>query len=364
MRKKRILAVLMAVLMIVTLLPSMAFAAEAGELGGKLKVKGLPAVGTVLSADYSKVTPEGVTDDDVIFSWSRQTGEKELTQVGTEKTYTVTQDDLGYVLVLDITPAEKSGFTGKLQAKTLEVTATQEEAQLEGSEEDAESEDVRQTEEDDTQNPEQTEEMQIYTQSELQPDGTEKTTDKTTDKTEDVQETEAPEDAENTDDVENAQQELSYEAVASVEGQENPVCDFGTIRAESGDNESQTMFVDIKNTGTGALNFKAISPEHFMVADIEGPLAAGESVSVWIQPRKELEEGTYDDTITYETEEGAEVSFEVKAVVEKSLFLNLMILKLRMILRIRKLRTIRRNQVQNLESYLYPLIQRYFPLLI
>ena len=316
MRKKRILAVLMAVLMIVTLLPSMAFAAEAGELGGKLKVKGLPAVGPVLSADYSKVTPEGVTDDDVIFSWSRQTGEKELTQVGTEKTYTVTQDDLGYVLVLDITPAEKSGFTGKLQAKTLEVTATQEEAQLEGSEEDAESEDVRQTEEDDTQNPEQTEEMQIYTQSELQPDGTEKTTDKTTDKTEDVQETEAPEDAENTDDVENAQQELSYEAVASVEGQENPVCDFGTIRAESGDNESQTMFVDIKNTGTGALNFKAISPEHFMVADIEGPLAAGESVSVWIQPRKELEEGTYDDTITYETEEGAEVSFEVKAVVE------------------------------------------------
>lgn len=316
MRKKRILAVLMAVLMIVTLLPSMAFAAEAGELGGKLKVKGLPAVGTVLSADYSKVTPEGVTDDDVIFSWSRQTGEKELTQVGTEKTYTVTQDDLGYVLVLDITPAEKSGFTGKLQAKTLEVTATQEEAQLEGSEEDAESEDVRQTEEDDTQNPEQTEEMQIYTQSEIQSDGTEKTTDKTTDKTEDVQETEAPEDAENTDDVENAQQELSYEAVASVEGQENPVCDFGTIRAESGDNESQTMFVDIKNTGTGALNFKAISPEHFMVADIEGPLAAGESVSVWIQPRKELEEGTYDDTITYETEEGAEVSFEVKAVVE------------------------------------------------
>ena len=327
MRKKRILAVLMAVLMIVTLLPSMAFAAEAGELGGKLKVKGLPAVGTVLSADYSKVTPEGVTDDDVIFSWSRQTGEKELTQVGTEKTYTVTQEDLGYVLVLDIAPAEKSGFTGKLQAKTREVTATQEEAQVAADkkaqeEQDTEaqlegSEDVQQTEddsteEDDTQNPEQTEEMQIYTQSELQPDGTEKTTDKT----EDVQETEAPENAENTDDVENAQQELSYEAVASVEGQENPVCDFGTIRTEAGDNESQTMFVDIKNTGTGALNFKAISPEHFMVADIEEPLAAGESVSVWIQPRKELEEGTYDDTITYETEEGAEVSFEVKAVVE------------------------------------------------
>lgn len=311
MRKKRILAVLMAVLMIVTLLPSMAFAAEAGELGGKLKVKGLPAVGTVLSADYSKVTPEGVTDDDVIFSWSRQTGEKELTQVGTEKTYTVTQEDLGYVLVLDITPAEKSGFTGKLQAKTREVTATQEEAQA-AADKKAQEEQDTEAQLEGSEDVQQTEEMQIYTQSELQPDGTEKTTDKT----EDVQETEAPENAENTDDVENAQQELSYEAVASVEGQENPVCDFGTIRTEAGDNESQTMFVDIKNTGTGALNFKAISPEHFMVADIEEPLAAGESVSVWIQPRKELEEGTYDDTITYETEEGAEVSFEVKAVVE------------------------------------------------
>ena len=311
MRKKRILAVLMAVLMIVTLLPSMAFAAEAGELGGKLKVKGLPAVGTVLSADYSKVTPEGVTDDDVIFSWSRQTGEKELTQVGTEKTYTVTQEDLGYVLVLDITPAEKSGFTGKLQAKTREVTATQEEAQA-AADKKAQEEQDTEAQLEGSEDVQQTEEMPIYTQSELQPDGTEKTTDKT----EDVQETEAPENAENTDDVENAQQELSYEAVASVEGQENPVCDFGTIRTEAGDNESQTMFVDIKNTGTGALNFKAISPEHFMVADIEEPLAAGESVSVWIQPRKELEEGTYDDTITYETEEGAEVSFEVKAVVE------------------------------------------------
>lgn len=72
-----------------------------GELGGKLKIKGLAAVGTVLSADYSKVTPEGVTDADVTFSWSRQTGEKELTPVGTEKNYTVTQDDLGYKLVLE-----------------------------------------------------------------------------------------------------------------------------------------------------------------------------------------------------------------------------------------------------------------------
>ena len=130
MERKKFLAVVMAVLMALTLLPSMVFAAESpsGELGGKLKIKGLAAVGTVLSADYSKVTPEGVTDADVTFSWSRQTGEKELTPVGTEKNYTVTQDDLGYKLVLDIAAPEGSTLTGKLTAKTAEVAATEEEA--------------------------------------------------------------------------------------------------------------------------------------------------------------------------------------------------------------------------------------------
>ena len=130
MERRKFLAVVMAVLMALTMLPSMVFAAESpsGELGGKLKIKGLATVGTVLSADYSKVTPEGVTDADVTFSWSRQTEEKELTQVGTDKNYTVTQDDLGYKLVLDIVAPEGSTLTGKLTAKTAEVAATEEEA--------------------------------------------------------------------------------------------------------------------------------------------------------------------------------------------------------------------------------------------
>ena len=95
MERKRFLAVVMTVMMVISMIPSMVFAAApSGELGGKLKIKGLAAVGVVLSADYAKVTPEEVTDEDFTFSWSRQTGEKELTQVGTEKTYTITQDDL------------------------------------------------------------------------------------------------------------------------------------------------------------------------------------------------------------------------------------------------------------------------------
>ena len=111
MERKRFLAVVMTVMMVISMIPSMVFAAApSGELGGKLKIKGLAAVGVVLSADYAKVTPEEVTDEDFTFSWSRQTGEKELTQVGTEKTYTITQDDLGCRLVLDLTPVDGSGL--------------------------------------------------------------------------------------------------------------------------------------------------------------------------------------------------------------------------------------------------------------
>ena len=129
MERKRFLAVVMTVMMVISMIPSMVFAAApSGELGGKLKIKGLAAVGAVVSADYANVTPEEVTDEDFTFSWSRQTGEKELTQVGTEKTYTITQDDLGCRLVLDLTPVDGSGLTGTLTAKTSEIAATDEEA--------------------------------------------------------------------------------------------------------------------------------------------------------------------------------------------------------------------------------------------
>ena len=391
MERKRFLAIVMTVFMVFAMLPSMVFAAApSGELGGKLKIKGLAAVGTTLSADYTKVTPEGVTDDDVTFSWSRQTGEKELVEVGTEKNYTVTQDDLGYKLVLTVTGLDGSELTGTLTAKTPETAATEEEAkaaaqkqeeeeqaaqdsedteEVEGTLEedgtDADSQDVQETEDvqnsdeaqdsqdqeeypedaqqtdgedqdvqqtdestledvpqteesqdSETQDPENqdSEEMHIYTESELQPDGTEKTTDNTTDNTADST-------ADNTsgDSSGDETDKPVYEAQAYIDGTEEgeePVCDFGTV-TPSDETQSQMMFVDIKNTGTGTLNFKSISPEHFMVADIEEPLVAGESVSVWIQPRDTLKAGSYDDTITYETEEGAEVSFQAKAVVEE-----------------------------------------------
>ena len=129
MKKSRVLAVVMAVLMMVTLLPSMVFAtaAPSGTLDGKLKVKGTLAVGSTLSADYSKVKPEGITDDNVSFSWSLKDGDL-LTEVGTDKTYKIDEKDLGLPIVLKITGKEETGVSGELTVTTQEVSATEEEA--------------------------------------------------------------------------------------------------------------------------------------------------------------------------------------------------------------------------------------------
>ena len=129
MKKSRVLAVVMAVLMMVTLLPSMVFAtaAPSGTLDGKLKVKGTLAIGSTLSADYSKVKPEGITDDNVSFSWSLKDGDL-LTEVGTDKTYKIDEKDLGLPIVLKITGKEETGVSGELTVTTQEVSETEEEA--------------------------------------------------------------------------------------------------------------------------------------------------------------------------------------------------------------------------------------------
>ena len=371
MERRRFLAIVMTVMMVISLIPSMVFAAApSGELGGKLKVKGLAAVGVTVSADYSKVTPEGVTDEDFTFSWSRQTGEKELTQIGTEKTYTITQEDLGYKLELDITPIDGSGLTGTLTAKTLEVVATEdeakalteqnpdetEEAQLaETTDEaennqDSENQTTDETQTDENQNVENSQNDEVQetegqldetqtdydNESAQQTDGSqENASDQTYNETDSSEGTDdsqmkiyteeqlqVDEDGnvqtdktdENAEDTAGKDSKEAYEAVASVEDSEDPVCDFGTAQSDLGDVEAQ--YVQITNIGSETLNFQEISPEHFMVADITKPLVAGESVNVWVQPREGLEAGDYDDVITYETEEGTEVSFEAKITIE------------------------------------------------
>lgn len=372
MEKKRFLAVVMTILMVISMIPSMVFAATpSGELGGKLKIKGLAAVGVTVSADYSKVTPEGVADEDFTFSWSRQTGEKELTQVGTEKTYTITQDDLGYKLVLDLTPADGSVLTGTLTAKTLEVAATEEEAKAAADaaeqnkdetadaqlEETADETDNSQTSgeqtsdssqedpEQDAENVQENENQETQAQLEETQTSHDEENVRQTGGSQETDSDETSAEADNSGETDDSQMKIytedqlqidengnvqtdetadgedagkdakePYEAIATVEDKEEPVCDFGA--SDSNLENVDAQFVQITNIGSETLNFQEISPEHFMVADITDPLAAGESVSVWVQPREGLEAGEYDDMITYQTEEGAEISFEAKITVE------------------------------------------------
>lgn len=368
MKKSRVLAVVMAVLMMVTLLPSMVFAtaAPAGTLDGKLKVKGTLAIGSTLSADYSKVKPEGITDDNVSFSWSLKDGDL-ITEVGTDKTYKIDEKDLGLPIVLKITGKEETGVSGELTVTTQEVSETEEEAKAlaekkkeetkaagedpdaEESEASAASESSENTpdteagtsEEPDSAQPEKTTDPAEGTESAdvqestdaQEPADTQKPAENSvievngngeqsgsqntdeTDASGDSQ-TETPDSTDTAADASEKNEKPTYSASAYTEDGSG-ILDFGSV--EEGYTEiPEAQMVTIKNNGTGDLNFKEIAPENFMAADInDAPLKSGESVTVWVKPREGLKAGEYKDLITYQTEEGADVFFEADFTVKE-----------------------------------------------
>lgn len=366
MKKSRVLAVVMAVLMMVTLLPSMVFAtaAPSGTLDGKLKVKGTLAIGSTLSADYSKVKPEGITDDNVSFSWSLKDGDLH-TEVGTDKTYKIDEKDLGLPIVLKITGKEETGVSGELTVTTQEVSETEEEAKAlaekkkeeakavgedpdaEESEASADSESSENTpdteagtsEEPDSAQPEETIEPAEETESAdvqentdvQEPADTQEPAENSVievngeqsgpqnadeaDTSGDSQ-TETPDSADTAADASEKNEEPTYSASAYTEDGSG-ILDFGSV--EEGYTEiPEAQMVTIKNNGTGDLNFKEIAPENFMAADInDAPLKSGESVTVWVKPREGLKAGEYKDLITYQTEEGADVFFEADFTVKE-----------------------------------------------
>lgn len=366
MKKSRVLAVVMAVLMMVTLLPSMVFATAvpSGTLDGKLKVKGTLAIGSTLSADYSKVKPEGITDDNVSFSWSLKDGDL-LTEVGTDKTYKIDEKDLGLPIVLKITGKEETGVSGELTVTTQEVSETEEEAKAlaekkkeeakaagedpdaEESEASAASESSENTpdteagtsEEPDSAQPEETIEPAEETESAdvqentdvQEPADTQEPAENSVievngeqsgtqnadeaDTSGDSQ-TETPDSADTAADASEKNEEPTYSASAYTEDGSG-ILDFGSV--EEGYTEiPEAQMVTITNNGTGDLNFKEIAPENFMAADInDAPLKSGESVTVWVKPREGLKAGEYKDLITYHTEEGADVFFEADFTVKE-----------------------------------------------
>lgn len=369
MKKSRVLAVVMAVLMMVTLLPSMVFAtaAPSGTLDGKLKVKGTLAIGSTLSADYSKVKPEGITDDNVSFSWSLKDGDL-LTEVGTDKTYKIDEKDLGLPIVLKITGKEETGVSGELTVTTQEVSETEEEAKAlaekkkeeakaAGEDPDAEESEASESsentpdteagtsEEPDSAQPEETIEPAEETESADVQENTHVQENTDVQEPADTQEpaensvievngeqsgpqnadeadtsgdsqTETPDSADTAADASEKNEEPTYSASAYTEDGSG-ILDFGSV--EEGYTEiPEAQMVTITNNGTGDLNFKEIAPENFMAADInDAPLKSGESVTVWVKPREGLKAGEYKDMITYQTEEGADVFFEADFTVKE-----------------------------------------------
>lgn len=326
MRKNRVLAVIMAVLMMVTLLPSMVFAAAVpqGALDGKLKVKGTIAVGVTLNADYSKVKPEGITDDYVSFSWSLKDGDV-LTEVGTDKTYKVEEKDLGFPIVLKITGKEEMGISGELTVTTQEVSATEEDAKALAQQKKTETSTSESGSDETLEQDSQDSTITITGLGETDTDSgnTEETEDSTEDQAEDSSDTTAGSDEKTVETGETKAQngdsasteELTYSAVVSTEDGSG-VLNFGTV-TEGYTEIPEVQYVTITNTGTADLNFKEISPENFMAEDINGqPLKSGEQITVWVKPREGLNAGEYKDLITYQTEEGVDVFFEADLTVE------------------------------------------------
>ena len=128
MRKRRLLSMIMAIMMVLCMLPAAVFAEGAGQpLGGTLQINAPASVGAVLRADFSKVTPENMTEECFDFQWYRKNGQ-EQTDLGTELSYTVTEEDLGSQILLVVTGIEEFGISGVLSAVSNPVTATKEEA--------------------------------------------------------------------------------------------------------------------------------------------------------------------------------------------------------------------------------------------
>lgn len=371
MRKERILAVIMSVLLALSMIPATVFAAEIPALDGKLKIQGTAAEGRTLGAEFKEVKPEGVTEDDVAYLWERKTvedeeiekaGEKpELKELGKDKTYTVTQDDIGSKIVLTVTGKEENGYTGSLKVVSDTVidaqTAADQEAKAAeekaAAADTAEQQAAQETENEQSQNTDASADTEETTQTGVsedtdttyQEDSTQAGTENiegipaaTTD--EEKQQSESA-GSESVDGIPEATEDGTYgqtnDAADTADSQENndtgktetptadasivigdgnsEVVDFGTVI--SGQEDSiQAQYVTVTNTGNTTLNFTDISPEHFMVQDISDPMEQNSSQQLWIVPRAGIAAGEYDDTITYTSEEGVEVSFEAKMTVE------------------------------------------------
>ena len=237
--------------------------------------------------------------------------------------------------MLEVTGKEDLGLTGTLQAVTPEVTATEEEAEALVDAETAEkgesaitppaaeepvddvlTEEVPEEEEwDEEEIPEGELQTEVAPEENTQPSEEEFEGEllEGGDESTDGEEIDVTISEELNGDDSGQTQELTYQAEA-VTGTENGIINLGTVTP--GKESDSAAVLAIRNTGTGVLNFQPVAPEHVMAMDIEEPLQPQQKIQIWVQPREGLEAGEYLDTVTYKTDEGTEVSFQVQMTVD------------------------------------------------
>ena len=324
-----------------------------------MKIKGQAIAGSELKADLSEV--KGAGEDQLSFSWAVKddSGSRE---VSTGKSYTPSDADVGKAVVLTITGKADQGIEGSLTATTGKVEPkpqpTEEPQPEPAAEEPVYEEPVPEVvyEEVPAEEPVYEEEPQeaeyveipveelpeITTEEEVFEIPSDDSFEESAPEepvTEDQDTVEVPDEGdewtadpslgdvqeevfvinEETGEAEPAGTEIVAEAepvaeaVAAVsDGSE--ILDFGTLDEEQLA-DPEVRYVTVTNSGNVPLDFEGISPEHFMVEDIKETLEPGAAVNLWIQPREGLEDGTYEDTITYVSEQGAEASFTARAVI-------------------------------------------------
>ncbi len=345
--KKRLAAIMMSVLMVLTMLPNVVFAETTTEmLGGRLKVSGIIMIGRELRADYTYVTPTGVTDEDVTFEWTRNDamdGGQMPTVVGTEKSYFPNETDYGYTLTLKITGLMERGLSGELSVTTNPVAQTEEEAASYPQDNDAAFQDNSMDSSWGTENTEWTEEGNDTGWTEESSEWTDAGTDSGWD-TESTEWTDAgaaqtfssqTEDTDASEWIENVNEDAfdDTEEVWQVfdEGG-NEISVSGTVTTPNGlgtlefgaidqNTEDMSLFaqtVTLTNNGTQTLNFLVITPTDFFAEDVAAPLEPGSSVEVKIYPRENLSAGAHEEQITYLTQEGIEFAFTAAVEITES----------------------------------------------
>ena len=256
----------------------------------------------------------------------------------------MTKEDAGSKIVLTITGKEEKGYSGSLTVVSDTVAeAQQTEEKPKQAEEKADTAEEQNSEE--TTEPETSQNEEQAAEPETTPEGEQAADTEGTQAAENADEAETEEPAqdaasdnteipeattdeekqqgetagsETVEGIPEAKEDGTYDQAGAsimVGDGSSDVLDFGTVIAGQEDSV-QEQYVTVSNTGNTELNFEEISPEHFMVQDISDPMEQNSSQQLWIVPRAGVEAGTYEDTITYTSAEGAKVSFVAKMTVE------------------------------------------------